>query len=215
MNEKKIDWESLSWVEYSSGIEVLYLAKFFRKRKNTHKAIIRHALDEYRHGTHFRNFAKEFIGLNKINANISLTEIGGLKNSKFPILENQLIDVCAYLKVGEQRAWASNGALIALCEDKKIVNVLKEIQSDEANHESGLDSYLRQYPIKSKYYFYKHKLKFIFVDFTATGAVKQIKNITEEKILQLLFAILPQKSLSLIAHDSNLAQLITSKKNTV
>jgi hypothetical protein len=67
--EKMIDWESLSWVEYSSGIDVLYLAKYFRQNKKTHASIMKHALDEYRHGTHYRNLAKKYTGINKINTN--------------------------------------------------------------------------------------------------------------------------------------------------
>jgi hypothetical protein len=213
--ELKIKWEALSWVEYSSGIEVLYLAKFFRDRKGTHKGIIRHALDEYRHAGYFRDFAKEFSSLSKLSVNINLTEVGGLKNSKFPICPSQLVDICTYLKVGEQRAWKSNEKLIDMCGNKKVLDALKIIQNDEANHESSLDLYLKKFPIKSYLFYLKHKIVFFFMDIQSSGIVCKVRDATDGRLVQLLFKLLPKKSLILTTNDDCLGKLIATKRSAV
>jgi rubrerythrin len=184
--EKMIDWESLSWVEYSSGIEVLYLAKYFRQNKKTHASIMKHALDEYRHGTHYRNLAKKYTGINKISTNINLMETGGLKNTYFPINENELVKICNYLKIGEQRAWDSNKLLIKLVKDNEIIKILNNIQSDEKNHESGLDRYLKKYPIKTKFHYSYQKIRFKIIDLLNSKIIKKLKNFTDGKLIIMI-----------------------------
>ena len=213
--DKHINWESLSWVEMSSGIEVLYLAKFFRGSQGTHSGILRHALDEYRHGSYFRDFAKRFSGLSKISSNINLTESGGLKNSQFPISANQLVDICSYLKIGEQRALKSNTDLINICVDEDVLIKLKEIQGDEANHERGLDGFLKKYPIRSRIYYIKNRIKFFLVDFLSLGILTKMKNITDGRIIKMVYAILPEEALDLRANDESLEKSILNRFSSV
>lgn len=209
--ENIIDWESLSWVEYSSGIEVLYLAKFFRQNKKTHASIVKHALDEYRHGTHYRNLAKKYTSLNKISTNINLMETGGLKNTYFPINKNELVKICNYLKVGEQRAWESNKLLIELVKEKEIIKILNGIQNDERNHESGLDRYLNRYPIQSKLHYMYQKIRFKMVDLLNGGLIKKIRNLTDGKLIVLVMNLIPENSAVLKDDDACIADLYNKK----
>ena len=209
--ENIIDWESLSWVEYSSGIEVLYLAKFFRQNKKTHGSIVKHALDEYRHGTHYRNLAKKYTSINKISTNINLMETGGLKNTYFPINKNELVKICNYLKVGEQRAWESNKLLIELVKEKEIIKILNAIQNDERNHESGLDRYLNRYPILTKFHYMHQKIRFKMIDLLNSKLIKKIKNLTDGKLIVLVMNSIPENSAVLKDNDACIADLCNNK----
>ena len=126
-----------------------------------------------------------------------------------------MVDICSYLKIGEQRALKPNIDLIKICFDEDLLIKLKEIQCDEANHERGLDRFLKKYPIRSRIYYIKNRIKFLVVDFLSLGILTKMKNITDGRIIQMVYAILPKGALDLKANDESLEKLILNRFSSV
>ena len=103
--KNKVVWLRLSNVETASGIEVLYASKLFRDKKFLHKIILKHALDEYRHSSIFRSFAKRFQNNTKhLSSAHALLGDAGLANSPLNPNDTNILNTCCYLYVGEYRA---------------------------------------------------------------------------------------------------------------
>jgi rubrerythrin len=175
----EIDWARLSFVEMGSGIEVFYIARLLRNEPLVQKAVLEHALDEYRHSKIFRDLAKtnphnfEYNSINKCSTTSGLLDLAGLAKSSMDRCEINLIKWCCYAYVGEYRAIEFNNQCKKIVHDTKIIEILNQVEKDEERHASGVREYLMKYPyrlwvyslamFKAKY-FYQKIFKFSFIE---------------------------------------------------
>lgn len=192
--KQEIDWLRLSNVETASGIEVLYAAKLFSKNRALHKIILKHALDEYRHSSIFRSYAKKYQkNASKMSSIQSLLAHAGLANSPFNPLDKNILKVCCYLYIGEYRAIDFNNQTKKLIkDDAEILNDLAIIEKDEEGHAEGVKRFLKTN------HFYKYaihlllfKLRYFFQRATKAKLVNLFQSQASGFLAKHLFRMIP------------------------
>lgn len=212
--KQEIDWLRLSNVETASGIEVLYAAKLFSKNKVLHKKILKHALDEYRHSSIFRSYAKKF---QKHRTNISsiqaLLSHAGLANSPLNPLEKNILKVCCYLYIGEYRAIDFNNQTKALIKDDKILGDLEIIEKDEEGHAKGVKKFLLTNPFyKYAIHLFLFKIRYFFQKITKAKLVNRLQGHASGFLARHLFKMIPSSLFNFKNEKISLERAIVDSK---
>lgn len=212
----KIDWLRLSNVETASGIEVLYAAKLFRKKSFLHKKILQHALDEYRHSSIFRSYAKRYQKeVKKLSSTQAILGEAGLANSPLNPLDDNILKMCSYLYIGEYRAIDFNKQTKKLIgSDKAILKDLMAIEMDEERHAQGVKKFLETNAfIKYARHLFAFKFRYLAQKITKAGLVNRLQGSATGFLAKRLFKIIPQSLFSLKRNSITLKEaLISSKK---
>ena len=213
------DWKQMSLVEAASGIEVICVAKMFRDDPNTHKHILMHALDEYRHSSIFQNLSKKYQPNLSSQASTShgLINVGGLDNSPFPATLLARDDICSYLYVGEKRALSFNSAAkSAANKNMEIVKILNDIELDEISHASGLKKYLdKRSKIKISLLVSKYYIRYFFADRKKPKFLGKVQQQLERLIVTTLFKVLPRGMVEIKAASNSLEAAIYRRKELI
>ena len=190
---KSVDWQKLSYVEYASAVEVLQTARFFRGQERTLRSVLRHCLDEYRHGDVFHAvYKRQPENFVKISTPHGLIALGGLSTSPFPTREAQLLAVCAYLYLGELRAIAFNDRIQAVEGAAELSRELELIGQDEQRHAKGLKAYLGKFPRHVvAWHLLLARVRFALSDGRRLGVYQSMKEGAERGLTRLVFAVLP------------------------
>ena len=61
----------------------------------------------------------------------------------------------------------------------------------------------------------KNRIKFFLVDFLSLGILTKMKNITDGRIIKMVYAILPEEALDLKANDESLEKSILNRFSSV
>ncbi len=202
--ELELDWFKLSHTEYASGIEVYHASLLFQNDKNKQKLILDHALDEYQHSLYFYDLFKSTGKVERISSPHAITTYGGLSRSPFPCAQKDLVNVCAYLYVGEIRAIEFVKMVKSQCEDEEIIDIFNVIEKDENNHATGLRKFLES---KNKLLVLMKiqlaKIRFYFSDNQKFKLIVRLQLKAEIFFTKMLFKLFPQSifQINSEAHD--------------
>lgn len=212
----KVDWMRLSNVETASGIEVLYAAKLFRDKKFLHKVILKHALDEYRHSSIFRSYAKKFqIVQKRLSSAQALLGDAGLANSPLKPNDKNILNTCCYLYVGEYRAIDFNNQTKKIIpKNSEILNDIMEIEKDEERHAEGVKKFLKTNKFY-KYIFYllKFKFKYKLQRITKAAIVGKLQSKTTSFFAVSLFKLIPASLFDIKNKPVNLKEALVESKS--
>jgi|TARA_B110000003_G_scaffold36231_1_gene33286 rubrerythrin len=206
----------LSYVEFSSGIEVLKTSYYFRGNKSLHKKIIIHALDEYRHSKTFREISKKSKENKKKSTPYMLIKDGGLEKSLLPGSKGDLDKICSYLYIGEIRAIKFNEEATKKTNNKNLKNILLEISNDEEGHAKGIWSYLKKRPkIKIFYLLTLIKLRFFFTNKAKLPILIRLQEKTLRWLSKTLFNKFPESVFKIKEQDLNLKSALKNSRELV
>jgi rubrerythrin len=202
--EIELDWFKLSHTEYASGIEVYHASLLFQNDKKKQKLILNHALDEYQHSQYFYTLFKNTGKVERISSPHAITTYGGLSRSPFPCSQKDLVNVCAYLYVGEIRAIKFVEIVKDQCKDEEIIDIFNVIEEDENNHATGLKKFLEsknKLLVSAK--IQKEKIKFYFSDKQKFKLIVRLQSKAEIFFTKMLFKLFPQSifQINSDAHD--------------
>ena len=205
------DWNRLAYVEMASGIEVLYVAKYFRNHKSTHRVLLEHVLDEYRHGAVFRRLESTRNSWGKLTTNHKLLTLGGLEKSRTYRNKN-LTDMCSYLYIGEMRSIRFIDSLDLTRFDVDTRKQFNGIRLDEERHASGVNKYLKN-KLKFKVAFYKakHHLAYGATKARAFKVTAKFREFTEILIVKGLAKLLTRGLTDIASSKISLASALKSK----
>lgn len=202
--EIELDWFKLSHTEYASGIEVYHASLLFRRDKKTQRSILDHSLDEYRHSQYFYTLFKNTGKVERISSPHAITSYGGLSRSPFPCSKKDLVNVCAYLYVGEIRAIEFVEMVKDQCKDEEVIDIFNVIEEDENNHATGLKRFLqRKNKLLVSANIRKHKIRFYFSDKQKFKLIVRLQLKAEIFFTKILFKLFPQSifQINSDAHD--------------